>query len=48
MYRGKKSLYEKVAEASTAEDIQTELSIIEQQERKEKAERDKRYSIGSL
>ena len=48
MYRGKKSLYEKVAEASTCEEIQKELSIIETAERKEKAERDKRYSICSL
>ena len=45
MYRGKKSLYEKVAEASTAEDIQKELSIIETAERKENEEKKKRYSI---
>ena len=45
MYRGKKSLYEKVAEASSVEEIQRELSVIETAERKEKAERDKRYSI---
>ena len=45
MYRGKKSLYEKVAEASTTEEIQKELSVIETLERKERAERDKRYSI---